>query len=211
MPGQPKSLVNDRFEDEGDVSIEYGAKWQRLQRLIMYGILQMHPTMFDALENTARTVGSRKEADVGMQRYRSSPLGTFSSCLLDLRMLRLQTTPSAILYGVPLFPANWMEISQGTLANQVRTCGHAGSAANRKAACKGQEVYRLAGWSYTDQVRGIVLSSSAGESVDPDRPQTLSGNLVCSKARDKADVAEGTNVSRVNCRSWLKAYVTGSL
>ncbi|CAE6476913.1 unnamed protein product [Rhizoctonia solani] len=67
MPGQPESLVNDRFEDKGHVSIEYGAQWQRLQHLIMYGILQMHPTMFDALENTAQTAGSRKEAYVGIQ------------------------------------------------------------------------------------------------------------------------------------------------
>ncbi|QRW17347.1 ATP-dependent DNA helicase PIF1 [Rhizoctonia solani] len=67
MPRQPKSLVNDRFEDKGHVSIEYGAKWQKLQHLVMYGILQMHSTTFDALENTARTVGSRKEAYVGIQ------------------------------------------------------------------------------------------------------------------------------------------------
>ncbi|KAF8679914.1 WD domain, G-beta repeat [Rhizoctonia solani] len=42
MPGQPESLVNDRFEDEGEVSIEYGAQWQRLQHLIMYGNASDH-------------------------------------------------------------------------------------------------------------------------------------------------------------------------
>ncbi|KAF8760813.1 hypothetical protein RHS01_00025 [Rhizoctonia solani] len=187
MRRQPKSL-NDRFEDEGHVSIEYGAKWQRLQHLIMYGILQMHPTMFDALENTARTVGSRKEAYVGIQvrlsrRLHAETVDTsrdIDDRCRDIFQLPPGSADVAVLdyaFSHTLWGATFSGRLRGDFLGLLRTerggtvglvdecwaltvarrtCGHAGSAANRKAACKGN-------------------SSSAGESVDPTRLKRSQG------------------------------------
>ncbi|ELU37277.1 hypothetical protein AG1IA_08693 [Rhizoctonia solani AG-1 IA] len=198
-PRQPKSLANNRSED----------KRPPLNLVPSNMAKTMHPTMFDALKNTAQTVGSRKEADVGMQvrdiddRCQGHFPAASWICGCCGSRLRLQPYSMECHFFRPTgwrFLRGLLQTKFGRLVGLVdeccvltvarRTYGHAGSDANRKAACKGQEVYRCVGSSRTSNVCGIAFSSSAGESVDPDPLGKRSQRYDC-LARKLQELAQG--------------------